>query len=392
MRSLFWALILATVAGCASAPAAAPSPAPTVTPSLPPPSSPTTTPLPAPAATPAAYWPTAGWRTSLPEQQGVDSAQLAKMFEEVKQKDISLDGVLVIRHGYIVTEAYFPPFEAGAKHEIYSVTKSVVSALVGIALRQGNLRDRDQKALDFFAGRTVAENDARKQAISLKHLLTMTSGLRWGSDDDQQLFSGRDLVQWTLDRPMAAEPGAVWNYNSGGTHLLSAILQKATGQSASAFAQAQLFRPLGISDVYWPADSNGVNTGGWGIRMTPRDMAKFGYLYLKGGDWDGQQVVPADWVQASTAKHVDSSDGRGYGYLWWQLSFGGYAALGYGGQEIIVLPDRDLIVVFTATPLDERILWKLVSDFIIPATQSAGPLPENPRGVEALEAQIKAIR
>jgi CubicO group peptidase (beta-lactamase class C family) len=328
----------------------------------------------------------------MPEQQGVDSTQLARMFEEIKQKNLSLNGMLVVRHGYIVTEAYFPPFEASTKHEIYSVTKSIISALVGIARRQGSLHDLDQKALDFFGDRTVVENDARKQAITLRHLLTMTSGLHWSSDDDSRLFSGGDLVQLTLDRPMAAEPGSVWNYNSGGTHLLSAILQKATGQSASAFAQTQLFQPLGITDVAWPADSNGVNTGGWGIRMTPRDMAKFGYLYLKGGTWDGQPVVPADWVQASTAKHVDTGDGRGYGYLWWQLSFGGYAALGYGGQEVIVLPEQDMVVVFTATPLDEKSLWKLVSDYIIPAAQSAGPLPENPIGVEALESQIKAIK
>jgi CubicO group peptidase (beta-lactamase class C family) len=328
----------------------------------------------------------------MPEQQGVDSAQLARMFEEIKQKNLSLDGVLVVRHSTIVTEAYFPPYAASTKHEIYSVTKSIISALVGIALQQGSLHDLDQKALDFFGDRTVAENDVRKQAITLRHLLTMTSGLHWSSDDDSKLFGGGDLVQLTLDRPMVAEPGSVWNYNSGGTHLLSAILQKATGQSASAFAQAQLFQPLGITDVAWPADSNGVNTGGWGIRMTPRDMAKFGYLYLKGGSWDGQQLVPADWVQASTTKHVDTGDGRGYGYLWWQLSFGGYAALGYGGQEVIVLPDRDMVVVFTATPLDEKSLWRLVSDYIIPAAQSAGPLPENPQGVETLESQIKAVR
>ena len=327
----------------------------------------------------------------MPEQQGIDSAQLAKMFEEINQRNLNLNSVLIVRHGYLVTEAYFPPYRAGTKHDVYSITKAVISALVGIALQQGSLRDLDQKALDFFAGRTVAENDARKQAITLGHLLTMTSGLHWSGDDDQKLFSGGDLVQLTLDRPMVAEPGSVWNYNSGGTHLLSAILQKATGQSASAFAQAQLFQPLGISGVSWPADSNGVNTGGWGIRMTPRDMAKFGYLYLKGGTWDGQPVVPADWVQSSTAKQVDSADGRGYGYLWWQLYFGGYAALGQSGQEIIVLPDQDMVVVFTAG-LDEKILWKLVSDYIIPAAQSGGPLPENPEGVEALESQIKAIK
>jgi len=328
----------------------------------------------------------------MPEQQGIDSAQLAKMFEEINERNLSLNSVLIIRHGYLVTEAYFPPYQASTKHDMFSITKSIISALVGIALQQGSLQDVDQKALDFFPDRTVAESDERKQAITLKHLLTMTSGLRLNSEDSQKLSAGGDLVQATLDRPMATKPGARWYYDSGGTHLLSAILQQATGQSALALAQAQIFQPLGISNVTWPTDSNGVNTGGWGLWMTPRDMAKFGYLYLKNGVWNRQQIVPEDWVQVSTAKHVNTWDERGYGYLWWQLYFGGYAALGQGGQEIIVLPDQDMVVVFTTTPLDEKIIWKLVSDYIIPAAQSAGPLPENPKGVEALESQIEAIK
>ncbi len=327
----------------------------------------------------------------MPEQQGIDSAQLAKMFEEINRRNLNLHSLLIVRHGYLVTEAYFPPYQAGTKHDMYSITKAVMSALVGIALDQGSLHGLDQKAVDFFPDRTIAENDERKQAITLEHLLTMTSGLRLNDEDGQKLSAGGDLVQATLDRPMAAKPGDRWYYDSGGPHLLSAILQKATGQNALAFAQGQLFQPLGISDVTWPTDSNGVSTGGWGLWMTPRDMAKFGYLYLKNGVWNGQQIVPADWVQVSTAKHANTWDDRGYGYLWWQLYFGGYAALGQSGQEIIVLPDQDMVVVFTAG-LDEKILWKLVSDYIIPAAQSAGPLPENPKGVEELETQIEAIR
>ena len=331
------------------------------------------------------YWPTDAWRTSTPEQQGMDSAQLARMFAEINQQHFSLNSVLIIRHGYLVTEVYVPPFQADTKRKIYSITKSIISALVGIALDQGYLHDVNQKALDFFTDRTIANNDTRKHAITLKHLLTMTSGLQPSTQDRG------DIVQKTLNLPMVAKPGVKWDYNTDSTHLLSAILQKVTGQSALAFAQTQIFTPLGITDVAWSTDANGVNIGGSALKMTPRDLAKFGYLYLHGGVWNGRQVVPRDWVQTSTAKQVDCTEKRGYGYLWWQMPFGGYAALGYGGQEILVFPEHDLVVVFTTSPMDEKKLWKLVSDFILPAVRSGEPLPDNPKGMESLESQIMAI-
>lgn len=322
---------------------------------------------PAPRSTPLlSDWPTNGWKTSTLEQQGMDGKMLAKMFERINQEKLRLHSVLIIRHGYLVSETYFENFQANTPHEVFSCTKSVISALVGIAIEQGYIDSVQHPVLDYFPERTIAHNDPSKQAITLEHLLTMTSGL----DSDRDMAYSQDWVQFMLDQPIVTEPGTQFSYNSGNTHLVSAILQKTTGMRPEDYAQARLFAPLGITNFTWDTDPGGLNIGGWGLQMTPRDMAKFGYLYLHGGEWNGQQVVPADWVKMTTPTYIDTGDGRGYGYAWWQLSFGGYAALGYGGQEIIVLPEQDVLVVFTSQsrpPEDEKQLWRLVEDFIIPA-------------------------
>lgn len=340
-----------TLAGCVTAPAAVLEPTP-------PPALPPTPPL--------ISWPTEGWKTSTPEQQGLNAEMLAKMLERIKQEKLKLHSVVIIRHGYLVSETYFENYQADTRHEVFSCTKSVISALMGMAIEQGYIDSVQHKVLDYFPERTIAHHDARKQAITLEHLLTMTSGL----ESDRGMAYSQDWVQFMLDQPMVAEPGIKFNYNSGNTHLLAAILQKTTGMQPEDYAQAHLFAPLGIKNVTWDTDPSGLNIGGWGLRMTPRDMAKFGYLYLHGGAWNGQRVVPADWVKMTTPKYIDTDDGRGYGYAWWQLSFGGYAALGYGGQQIIVLPEQDMLVVFTSQshpPEDEKQLWRLVEEFIIPA-------------------------
>jgi CubicO group peptidase (beta-lactamase class C family) len=343
------------------------------------------------------YWPTEGWRSSTPEEQGMDSEKLAQIFEVITEQRLNIHSVLIIRNGYLVTEAYYHPFRSKNMHEVYSVTKSVVSALVGIALEKGFIESVHQPVLDFFPEQTIENDDAHKQAITLEHLLTMTSGLEWTEGDTgRQLWQNIDWAQFVLNRPMAVEPGTQFNYNSGNTHLLSVIIQETTGMSTLSFAQAHLFEPLGISDVLWSRDPSGISIGGWGLRMTPCDMAKLGYLYLNNGVWDGQQVVPADWVNASIQKHVQVTDPLEpwelhLGYSWWLHEFGPYAAHGMRGQFIYVIPDLNMVVVFTSG-LDEEAEFVqpelLIRDFIMPAAISSEPLPENPEGVALLESLI----
>jgi len=339
------------------------------------------------------YWPTDGWRTSTPEQQGMNSERLAEALDFCREADVNIHSLLVIRNGYIVADAHFYPFTRGSKHDVASVTKSFTSTLIGIAIDKGYIDSTNKPVLDFFPERTVANLDANKRAMTLEHLLTMTSGLECINAPGEvtlfQMMASPDWVQFVLDLPMSDKPGSRFVYNSGGSHLLSAIIRRTTGVSALDFAREHLFKPLGISDVFWPFDPQGVNNHGWGdLLVKPHDMAKLGYLYLHEGVWDSQQVVSREWVAAATSKHVATRDPghNGYGYQWWIGSSGGYSAIGRGGQRIFVVPDKNMVVVITA---GGGILRRLLPSFIIPAAESATPLPANPDGVALLESKIR---
>lgn len=330
------------------------------------------------------YWPTNGWRTSSPEKQGMDSALLAEMWAYVQEHAVLINSVTIIRHGYLVWEATSPGYEDHAMHDIYSCTKSITSALVGIAIDHGYIESVDQPVLSFFQGRTVANVDGRKEGMRLEHLLTMTDGLNWGetgistekaqaADSLQEMEQSQDWVQSTLDRQMATEPGTRWNYNTGAAHLLSAIIQETTGVTALAFAEEHLFGPLGISEVNWLADPQGRSYGGTHLLMAPYDMAKLGYLYLNEGQWDGQQIVPAAWVDVSTMSYSSTPLGGDYGYLWWVMPWGGYyTAMGAHGQYIVVSPELDMVVVFTSnlTTEDQLVPLLLLEFYVFPAVES----------------------
>ncbi len=383
-------VLAALIAGCA-APAAVPSPAPTLTPGV--------TASPAPA-----YWPTEGWRTSTPEEQGMDSEKLAEMVTAIQSENLPLHSLLIVRHGYLVGEIYTQPYTAGQAHWVASTTKSVVSALVGIAIQQGKIKDAKQSLWSLLPPDGVKNLDENKKKITLEDLLTMTSGLDCNDDPSSGqpiMETSANWVGFMLDLPMAADPGTRFTYCSGVTHLLSAVLQQATGMTAREYANQVLFPQIGIDPVpenRWTSDPQGVTIGGYELYLTPREMAKFGYLYLHQGSWDGQQVVPAAWVTASTAWHVDKGDGLGYGYLW-HIDPGrkSYAALGRAGQHIFVYPEQDLVVVFTAglpyrSNQDFSPLVKLLNDSILPAAAgSGGPLPANPTAAARFQAGVQAL-
>ena len=270
----------------------------------------------------------------------------------------NMDSLLVARHGTIVLEATYAPFRAGLKHRINSATKSVVSTLVGIALKEGLLKSTDQRVVDFFAERTIANLDDRKKAMTIRHLLDMTSGLDWKEPFGGRLESfiamegSRDWQQFILDRAMASQPGTEFNYNSGNSHLLSAILTKVTGRSALDYAREKLFGPLGIEDVLWRHDPQGISAGGAGLYLQPRDMAKIGTLYLRGGLWEGKQILPASWIEGVRQANVDmretwASELR-YGSQFWVMpGHDAYFAVGYHRQLIAVVPKLDIVAVAT---------------------------------------------
>ena len=230
----------------------------------------------------------------------MDSAALARLVDY--GTTLSLDSLLIARHGRIVLDAYYAPYDANTPHVINSSTKAVIGTLTALAIKDGLLDSTDHRVLDLFADRGNANSDDTKKAVTLQHLLDMTSGLDW-----KEPLSGRpesvidmerspDWVKFILDRPMASAPGDVFNYNSGGPHLLSAVITKLTGKSASDYAKAKLFGPLGISTWNWRRDPQGISTGGYGLALQPRDMAKIGYLYLRRGQWEDKQLIAPEWV------------------------------------------------------------------------------------------------
>jgi CubicO group peptidase (beta-lactamase class C family) len=350
----------------------------------------------------APYWPTESWRTSTPEEQGMDSEKLTRFLSLLKL-GYGFHSMLVIRHGYVVLDASMYPFHPDQPHALYSGTKSVVSTLAGIAIDKGYIQSADQSIWDFFPKEATANIDARKEAITLKHLLTQSSGLGLGFPEDIGMYmltaDDQPWAQYVLDHPMTVDPGAEFNYLDANAHLVSAIVTKATGMSAFEFAQPNLFEPLGITDVIWVTDPQGISRGGDNSYMSPYSMAKLGYLYLRNGEWDGQQILPPSWIeQASTAYMQPESWPGGYGFLWWtrafcgvpcDKSYNGYAAIGLGGQEIWVIPDLDLVVVLTADLAFRG--PDLINSYILPAVQSDTALPDNPEALTKLTSEVDAL-
>ena len=351
-------------------------------------------------------WPTKGWDRSSPEAQGMASQSLADLVAFGVAN--GMDSLLVTRHGTIVAEAYYAPFASGLKHRINSATKSVIGSLVAIALKDGSLKSLDQPVLDFFPDRGFANVDDRKKAATLQNLLDMTSGLEWSEPLSNavptSMFAmerSRDWVQFILDSRMASLPGTTFDYNSGNPHLLSAILSKVTGRSALDYAKDKLFGSLGIEDVQWRHDPQGVSTGGYGLYLQPRDMAKLGYLWLRGGAWEGQQLLPPEWLDK--VRHATVSMGLGpdlrYGNLFWSIPARDiYMAVGFHRQMIVVMPALDIVAIFTGAsrysnvsgvPSIPAYSFQTVLTRLATAVKSDAPIAEDVAASAALASAVE---
>ncbi len=334
------------------------------------------------------YWPTAGWLVATPESQGLDSTWYRQMENYISgwESSATLRSILIVRHGYLVYENYFQvQSRINQTRNIFSCTKSVTSALIGIAISQGYLSLNDYM-VDFFSHLTIDNLDARKEAVTVEDLLTMTSGLPWDessypythpNNDWYRMTTSPDWVQFVINRPMEYNPGEQWVYNTGGSHLLSAIVAQATNMTTLNFAETALFTPLGITDYSWQHSPNGIECGGSGLQLRPRDMAKFGFLYLHRGTWDGTVILPSSWVTASSSQKVTLSANTGYGYQWWiRPNMEAYAAHGYENQHIFVIPNHDMIVVITAASNDLDI-FSLIENYVLPSAT----IPANNSGL-----------
>jgi len=344
------------------------------------------------------YWPTKGWQASTPEEQGVDSELLARACDFIMENELHIHSMLIIRHGYIVADVYFHPFNPNTLHDLASCTKSFTSTLVGIAIDKGYIKGVKQPVLNLLQGRNVANVDNRKKAMTLENLLTMSSGLACYAEPGEvtlrEMTRSPDWAQFTLDLPMIEPPGTRFEYCSPASHLLSAIVRESTGMTTLDFARKHLFEPLGITEAIWPVSPRGVNHGWGNLHLAPHNMAKLGYLFLNKGQWDSQQIVSSEWVTSATSKHSTPPDiyieiTDGYGYQWWLFSPESYFAFGRGGQMIIVMPDLDTVVVFTAGLSAEEGPKRdeSLTSILVPAIKSTTPLPPNPNGVALLESK-----
>jgi CubicO group peptidase (beta-lactamase class C family) len=308
-----------------------------------------------------------GWPTAAAHEAGFDVAPLEDAVDAVRTGTFGgVDSLLVVRHGTLVLEAYFNDFDREKLHDLRSATKSITSALVGIAIDEGLLPGVEAPVLERLGGEAGRRNpDPRKRTITVEHLLTMTPGLACDDSDasspgnERNMYRQDDWVGFLFDLPMVADPGIRYGYCTGGVVALGAVLAQASGQRADLYARQVLFEPLGIARAEWQYTPNGaVDTGGH-LHLRPRDMARFGQLFLQNGLWNGRAVVSAAYVQASTSFQVRAGGGEEYGYLWWRrvaypggTPTGTYYAVGNGGQQIIVVPERQLVAVFTGSNYD----------------------------------------
>jgi len=298
-------------------------------------------------------WPTAGWSTAEPADHGIDPLALDAVDARATAEVPALSALLAVRHGYLVFERYYGGLNAETPINVRSVTKSVTSTLAGVARRQGLIDGIEARTGDLIPSRIPRGADPLVAEITLWQWLTMTSALQWDASTDwQKLLAAPDWTAMTLGLPVVGVPGETYVYNTGGSHVLGVIVAEAAGMPLEEYAQEVLFDPLGITPGDWMRSPQSEVSAGSGLELTPRDMLKLGYLYLRDGEWDGKQIVEPEYARAATTWQSagDSTGGwAAYGYQWWvtatDAGYPAYFALGYGGQHVFVVPALDLVVV-----------------------------------------------
>lgn len=333
------------------------------------------------------YWPTIEWQTADPAILKMDSEKLLELEPMIKSEYSNINGIVIVRNGYMAYERYFNGYGPDNTHHVASVTKSIISALIGVAIDAGYIKNVDQKVLDFFPEYVPDAADMQKGEVTIRHLLTMTAPYPfedWHEPLDKMCMQP-DWTKYILG--ILGEKGNIgaFKYSTAGAHLISTIITRSTGKSAREFANERLFNPIGMKQIPnyemksfgfddlfgkdvkgWVNDPSGNSTGGWGLTLTPRDMARFGFLYLNRGIWSDNRIISETWIDESTAMNSNK-----YGYLWWLRQEDGvfaYLAMGDGGNVICCIPEKDLVVAIASEfIMNPRDRWTLINECIIPA-------------------------
>ena len=333
---------------------------------------------------------------STPEAQGVPSRAIREFLSAVAADGQELHSIMLLRHGHVIAEGWWTPFAPTLPHELFSVSKSFTATAVGIAINEG-LLGLDDRVVDLLPDDAPGEVSESLQAMRVRHLLAMNTG--HAEDTLVALHSPeRNWARAILRRPVENPPGGAFVYNTGATYLLSAIMQRLTGQRLLDYLTPRLFQPLGIEGATWERCPRGIDVGGWGLAITTEDLAKFGQLYLQRGQWNGVQLVPAVWADAVHERHVSNGDPhedddwtQGYGYQFWLCRHGAYRADGAFGQLAIVMPEQDAVLALTSALNDTAAVVTAAWDQLLEGLSTPAPLPEDPAGRAELSAALAGL-
>lgn len=339
---------------------------------------------------------------STPEQQGISSDGLIKFLDEVEQSKIEFHSIMIVRHGHVVAEGWWAPYASPYKHTLYSLSKSFTSTAVGLAVSEGHL-SVDDTVVSFFPDDAPAQVSANLASMKIKHLLTMSTG--HVKDTIQPMrHSSQTWAKTFFSLPIERQPGTFFLYNTGATYMLSAIIQKVTGQTLQQYLRPRIFVPLGIEGEDWETDPQGINTGGYGLRVKTEDISKFGLLYLQKGKWNGKQLLSPEWIEEATRIQIASNSSKptrpkeeddwaqGYGYQFWRCRPGGYRADGAFGQFCMIMPEYDAVVAITSESFSMQKSMDLVWSHLLPVMdKTKAALPSNDKVEKVLNTRLKTL-
>ena len=341
---------------------------------------------------------------STPEAQGISSSAILDFVEAADQQSVTTKAIhsfMLVRHGHVVAEGWWAPYGPDIPHKLFSLSKSFTSTAVGLAIAEGKL-SLDDPVLSFFPVDAPTNPGPYLKAMRVRDLLIMSSGqnlstvTQLGDVMRNSAHSGQSITKAFLAAPVEYKPGTLFIYNTPGSYMLSAIVQKVTGETVLDYLRPRLFEPLGIEDATWDASPQGITLGGVGLSIRTEDIARFGLLYLQKGNWNGKQLVPAAWVETATARQTSNGSDptsdwdQGYGYQFWRCRHGLYRGDGAFGQFCIVMPEQDAVVAITSGTRDMQTIMNLIWDKLLPAMQLS-PLPANAESDQKLRTTLAGL-
>lgn len=332
---------------------------------------------------------------SAPEAQGVSSEAITQLISAFTEQVDSMHGFMLVRHGQVVAEASWKPFDKDSRHTLYSLSKSFTSTAMGMAIDEGRL-SLDDQVLSFFPGQTPANPSRNLESMRIRDLLSMSTGHTSGDLQAIDWDSEKSIVSQFLELEVDHKPGTHFLYNTPATYMCSAILQKVTGQRLTDYLEPRLFQPLGIEDPVWDACHDGIDYGGFGLNVRLEDIACFGQMLLQGGVWNNRQLVSQEWIdqagsrQTSNGSNPDSDWEQGYGFQFWRCRHNAWRGDGAFGQFCIMIPDHDAVVAITSGTGNMGLIMHLIWEILLPDFRSR-PLPENSKGHSDMVSMIRRL-